>query len=357
MRIGVNALYMLPGRVGGTEIYLRSLLAAMARVAPEHEYRVFINFETEAAPFDAAPCVTMVPVGVWATSRVARILAEQGSLARAVHREGCDVLFNPGFTAPRWLKCPSVTVFHDLQHRRHPEFFRWWDLPFWNLLLGQSARGAARLIAVSEATRRDLMHYYSVDATVVHHGVDERLFELGRGPEVDGEKMLLCVSTLHPHKNLVRLVRVFARFRERHPEWRLVIAGMRGHHAKAVEAAAGEGVTITGWISREKVYGLYAQARAFVYPSLFEGFGMPVVEALAAGLPVACSDIPVLHEVGGEGGSVVYFNPLNDEAMLSALEGLVGRSGDRQAAWGFSWERCARETVEVLAAAVAARRR
>jgi len=343
VRIGVNALYLIPGQVGGTEIYLRSLLDAMVRVEPQHEYRVFINRETEASPLAG----TMIPLGVRATNRPARILAEQTRLAHAAH--GCDVLFNPGFTSPRAVTCPTVTVFHDLQHKRHPEHFRWWDLPFWNLLLGQSARSSTRLIAVSEATRRDLLHYYGVDSTVVHHGVDELLFTLPRTPE----KMLLCVSTLHPHKNLVRLARVFARFHECHPEWRLVLAGMRGHHANAVEKAAGPGVTITGWIPREELYGLYSRAAAFVYPSTFEGFGMPVLEGLAAGLPVACADILVLREVAGD--AALYFDPASDDAMLAALEALGMQPSHREQARRFSWDHCARETLAVLAAAANAR--
>lgn len=148
MRLGINALYLIPGQVGGTEIYLRSLLDAMTRVAPEHEYRVFINRETEPEPLAGI----MVPLGVRATSRPARIFAEQTRLPRAAR--GCDVLFNPGFTSPRWAPCPTVTVFHDLQHKRHPEFFRWWDLPFWNLLLGQSVRTSTRLISVSRSHPR-----------------------------------------------------------------------------------------------------------------------------------------------------------------------------------------------------------
>ena len=342
MRIGVNALYLIPGKVGGTEIYLRSLLEAMVRIAPQHEYRVFINRETEAEPLAG----TMVPLGVRATNRPARILAEQTTLAHAAH--GCDVLFNPGFTSPRAVTCPTVTVFHDLQHKRHPEHFRWWDLPFWNLLLGQSARSSTRLIAVSEATRRDLLHYYGIDSTVIHHGVDERLFTLERAPD-QTPRMLLCVSTLHPHKNLVRLARVFARFHERHPDWRLVLAGMRGHHAKAVEEAAGAGVSITGWIPREELYRLYSQAAAFVYPSTFEGFGMPVLEGLAAGLAVACADIPVLREVAGD--AALYFDPASDDAMLAALEALPTHASHREQARRFSWERCAAETLAVLARA------
>jgi glycosyltransferase involved in cell wall biosynthesis len=346
LRIGINALYMIPGQVGGTEIYLRSLLDAMTRVSPQHQYLAFINKETEVQPLSAAPSLQLIPLGVRATNRPARIFAEQTTLPHAAHNYGCDVLFNPGFTSPRSITCPTVTVFHDLQHKRHPEHFRWWDLPFWNLLLGQSAHASTKLISVSQATRADLQHFYHRDSTVIHHGVDPQLFTLDRKPE----NLLLCVSTLHPHKNLVRLARVFAQFHARHPEWQLVIAGMRGHHVAQVEASAGallgNAITIPGWIPREDLYTLYARARAFIYPSTFEGFGMPVAEALAAALPTACSDIPVLREVGGD--AALYFEPTSDAAMLAALERLPTHPANPGHARQFSWERCAQETLAVL---------
>jgi glycosyltransferase involved in cell wall biosynthesis len=349
MRIGVNALYLIPGGVGGTEIYLRSLLEAMARVDRENDWVVFTNRETgELPPFDCR----VQPVT--AVNRPARIVWEQAALPVLAARERLDVLFNPGFTAPVAAPCRQVTVFHDMQHKRRPEHFRWFDLPAWRVLLFASACVSDRLIAVSEATRRDMLRYYPVPASkiaVVEHGVDERMFEIAkrRSPE----PYLLCVSTLHLHKNIERLVRAFARFRHRHPEWRLVLAGMRGFQAKAVEdtvsrLALHEAVRLTGWIEREELYALYRCAGAFVYPSTFEGFGMPVLEAMAAGLPTACSDIEPLRSLAGR--AAVLFDPWNDEAMAAALERLFENppAGGSARAGEFSWESAARATLEVL---------
>jgi len=351
MRIGINALYLIPGGVGGTEIYLRSLLEAMIEVAPEHDYLVYTNQETEEAPL---PGVSS-PQLVRAVNRPARILWEQFGLPVAAIRHKVDVMFNPGFTAPLLSACAQVTVFHDLQHKRHPEHFRWFDLPVWRAMLFGSACVSDRLIAVSEATKRDLLRYYPVreeTITVVGHGVDERLFELARRPE----PMLLCVSTLHPHKNLERLLRVFGRFREHHPGYRLTLAGMKGFHTVSIERLVAElglqeAVHITGWVEREQLYELYSRAAGFVYPSTFEGFGMPVLEALAAGLPVACSDIEPLRSVAG--GAAKLFDPSDEGAMLAALEEMIRQpaSGGPQRAREFSWEAAAEATLEVLASA------
>ena len=358
MRIGVNALYLIPGGVGGTEIYLRNLLQALRRIDSSNDYFVFTNQETGADLVPSAANFHHLPQPLRATSRPLRLVWEQFQLPREASRLRLNCLFNPGFTAPAWTACPNVTVFHDLQHKRHPEHFRPFDLPFWNAFLWLSVKRSACLIADSEATRLDLLHYYGAASQVAWLGAEDAFFEIAaqRG---ETAPMLLCVSTLHPHKNLVRLVRVFARFHEGHPEFRLVIAGMRGFHAEAVESAVhqqgiGDAVKLTGWIPREDLYNLFRQARAFIYPSTFEGFGLPVVEAMAAGVPLASSSIEPLRGIVGNGAEL--FDPESDDEMLRAMRtvlldeevraDLISKGCER--AKLFRWENSARVTLGVL---------
>ena len=362
LRIGVNALYLIPGGVGGTEIYLRSLLPALAEIDPENRYVVFTSRETGPDLVPTAPNFTHAPQPVHAQSRPARILWEQTALPVAAVRHRLDVLLNPGFTAPAFCGCPQVTVFHDLQHKRHPEHFRWFDLPFWRILLFVSAHRSARLIAVSEATRADLLKYYRLPAAkiaVVPQGVEEKFFGLPR--KSASPPYLLTVSTLHPHKNLDRLLHAFAEFRRAHPEFQLVIAGLRGFHAEKLESlrhalALDDAVDFTGWIPRERLYDLYAGASAFLYPSTFEGFGMPILEAMAAGLPSACSQIEPLVSIVAD--AALRFDPADVPAMAGAMdrltsdEGLrarLGVAGPRRAR-EFSWILTARETLDALRA-------
>ena len=363
MRIGVNALYLIPGAVGGTEIYLRCLLSALGEVDQQNQYVVFTNRETDAFIAPSCPNFRLAPQPVWAAVRPARILWEQTGLPLAVARERLDVLLNPGFTMPVLSPCPSVTVFHDLQHKRHPEHFRWFDLPFWRLLLWQAARSSKLLIAVSEATRADLVHYYRLSPDkirVVPHGVEEGFFDIGRRrEEVKPEPYLLAVSTLHPHKNLDRLVRAFARFRTSEPRFRLVIAGMRGFFAaeldrRIAELGLADSVQLPGWVSRERLDELYLRAWAYINPTMFEGFGMPVLEALAAGVPVACSSIEPVRSVAGD--AALLFDPTSDETVLDALVRIVSdgelrarlsAAGPRRAAL-FSWRKAAEETLAAL---------
>jgi glycosyltransferase involved in cell wall biosynthesis len=361
LHIGVNALYLLPGGVGGTEIYLRQLLRALADIESPHQYHIFTNRETGSDLVPRSAQFEHCPQPVAAVNRASRILYEQFRLPGALHRQKIDVLLNPGYTAPFLTSVPSVTVFHDLQHIRHPQHFRRFDLLFWHLLLWQAARTSRHLIAVSQATRRDLLAHYHLSSdfvSVVTHGVEPEFFSLVRRQD-DERPYVLCVSTLHPHKNLVRLVRVFAQLRARHPQLRLVLAGMRGFYAEQIEeeifdtGLAGS-VEITGWIAREHLYELYRRAAVFVYPSTFEGFGMPVLEALATGLPVACSDIPPLREFAGD--AALFFHPERDEEMLASLDLLLSdaelanrlSTAGPERAQHFTWQAAARATIRCL---------
>jgi glycosyltransferase involved in cell wall biosynthesis len=346
MRIGVNALYLIPAGVGGTEIYLRELLGALAEIDSVNEYFVFTNLEAARDLVPKQANFHFKPQAVRARVRPARILWEQMVLPLESARYRLDVLFNPGFTAPIFSAVANVTVFHDLQHRRHPEYFRWFDLPFWRFLLWASARRSRTLIAVSEATRSDLVHFYPFAAArtrVIHHGVGEEFFKLDRS-RID--PILLCVSTLHPHKNIERLIRAFTR---RKRDVKLVLAGMLGFQTAAIEKLITKEIEITGWIPREDLMKLYCRARAFIYPSTFEGFGMPVLEALAAGIPVAYSDIPPLREIVGD--AALYFDAESEDAIADAIDRvLTTQPSDkgRQHAREFTWRRCAEQTLETL---------
>ncbi len=361
MRIGVNALYLIPGGVGGTEIYLRSLLPALAAIDHANRYFVFLNRETGGDLVPAEANWTAVPLDVRAVNRPARILCEQTQLPSEALRLRLDVMFNPGFTAPFFSPCPNVTVFHDLQHKRQPENFRWFDLPFWRALLYAAAHRSRRLVAVSEATRDDLIRYYGLapeKIAVAPHGVDPAFFDIARRRRP--RPFFLAVSTLHPHKNLDRLLQAFHTFHHSRPDFELTIAGMRGFHTEALEklrASLGleRAVRFTGWIPRAELYDLFAGAYGFLYPSKFEGFGLPVLEALAAAVPTACSDIRPLSDIVGEDAAFALFgDPLDCRAIQNAMERLAGdeplrarlsAEGPAQAA-KFPWERTARITLD-----------
>jgi glycosyltransferase involved in cell wall biosynthesis len=360
LRIGVNALYLIPGGVGGTEIYLRSLLAALAEIDTVNRYFVFTNRETGPELTPARPNFTALPQPIRASSRPLRILWEQIALPIAAARLNLDVMLNPGFTAPLFAGCPQVTVFHDLQHVRHPEHFRWFDLPFWRMLLFGSAHVSRLLLADSAATARDLRQHYRLPEKKVRVALlagDTVFFELAnrRRPE----RFLLAVSTLHPHKNLDGLLRAFAEFHRDHPEFRLTVCGLHGFvtgplHDLRESLGLRDAVDFPGWIPREELHDLYTRAWAFIYPSLFEGFGIPPLEAMAAGVPTACSAIdPIATNVGD---AALRFDPRDPAALADALRRIasdevlrqrLAEAGPRRAA-EFSWRKTAEATLEAL---------
>lgn len=362
LRIGINALYLIPGGVGGTEIYLRHLLRGFSELERGHEYFVYINRETDADLIPPGSGFRCVPVPVSARVRPARILYEQTLLPRLLRRDKIDVLLNPGYTGPISFAKKSVTVFHDMQHKRHPEFFRWFDLPFWNLLLKAGTRSRS-LIAVSAATAADLERYYPGSGrktVVVRHGVDPEFFHIGEQRRlVTPEPFVLTVSTLHPHKNIARLLEAFCEFRRGAPEFRLVIAGMEGFAAEALkerrrELGLEDSVTFTGWIERDALYGLFRQACAYIAPSEFEGFGMPLTEALATGLPTACSSIPPFLEIAADAATL--FSPHSTTEMAGAMKRITADAafisqskvnGPARARL-FDWRSTARLTLEAI---------
>jgi glycosyltransferase involved in cell wall biosynthesis len=360
LRIGVNALYLIPGGVGGTEIYLRGLLGGLAGIDTANQYFIFTNRETGPDLVPRQPNFRRLPQPVRAASRPARMLWEQAALPLAAVRHSLDVMLNPGFTAPLFCPCPQVTVFHDLQHKRHPEYFRWFDLPFWRFFLFCSAHVSRLLLAVSAATAADLLKYYRLPESKVRvtpEGVETVFFDIAR--RRTPEPFLLTVSTLHPHKNLDGLLRAFAGFRRTHPQFRLVVCGLHGFSTGALHELRDsldlrDAVEFPGWIPREDLHELYARAWAFLYPSRFEGFGLPVLEALAAGIPTACSAIEPLRSIAG--GAALEFDPLDAAAIAEGmlriatdepLRARLAEAGPRRAAQ-FSWRATAEGTLAAL---------
>jgi glycosyltransferase involved in cell wall biosynthesis len=364
-RVGLNLLYLVPGETGGTETYARRLVPALADAARGLELVAFVTREA----FDAlgrdgfGPGVHVVPLRVSGRSRVARVAAEQLLLPRRLRRHGVELLHSLGSTAPARPGLPSVLTVHDVIYARHPEAHARLMAAGMRVLVPLSARSAERIIAVSKAAAAEISRVLGVPPERI-----DVVYEAGRPPgpgtsepelrsrlELGEAPIVLSVSARRPHKNLNRLLHAFAGLPG---SPLLVLPGyptpFEGRLADAISQLGLHGrVRLLGWVSDADLEGLYRAARCFVFPSLAEGFGLPVLEAMERGLPVACSNASSLPEVAGNAAR--YFDPfdvddirraiaelLTDEATRSRL-GAAGRERARV----FSWAQAAAETASV----------
>jgi glycosyltransferase involved in cell wall biosynthesis len=363
IRIGINALFLIPGGVGGTEIYIRNLLAALGEADSKNQYFVIRNAESTSDLVPKRANFVDCPQPVRAAFRPARIAYEQTILVGEIMKLKLDVLLNAGTTAPLLSPVPMVTVFYDLQYKRHPEFFRWFDLPFWRILMPASARRSKRIVAMSESARADLVAFFPWTRNIIDiipHAVEDVFSKIAlRRDEVRDDQFVLAVSTLHPHKNLAKLIEAFAEFRKAAPTYRLVVVGLKGFETESLlslrtKLGLEESVEFPGWIPRDDLYDLFTRARAFIYPSRFEGFGIPVLEAMTAGIPTACSSIPPLREIGAD--AVRYFDPDSAADIRDALFDVTHDDGLRaklralgpQRAARYSWATNARRLASIL---------
>ena len=231
------------------------------------------------------------------------------------------------------------------------------------MFLYASARRSTLIIAVSEATRQDFIAHYKVEAArvrMVHHGVEPEFFGIRERFRGDRrQRYILTVSTLHPHKNFRRLLLAYAEFAEKRKDVNLVIAGLRGFDSDQIdqliaELGLREKVRCTGWIPREELYALFGGADAFIFPTTFEGFGMTLLEGLAAGLPVACSGIEPLRTIAGN--AALLFDPQSTDEITDALVRITEDEALRCTlcsagplrAREFNWDEAARLTLQVL---------
>ena len=350
------------------EVYARELIPALLAEAPAGmHFTAFVNREAAAAgggPWgELLPAVT-VPVN--ARKRVQWVLGEQGPLPLMAARAGVDLVHSLASTAPLWGPFRRVTTVHDLIYKRFPDAHQGIRARGMGVLVPWGVRRSDRVIAISQSTREDLVTLLRVSPDridVVPNGLGavrrerplpeaETRARFGLG----ARRVLLSVSAKRPHKNLAALIGALEKIPvERRPL--LVLPGYPTWHERELRerahgAGVAEDVRFLGWLSAPELEGLWAIADAFAFPSLYEGFGLPVLEAMARGVPVVCSNASSLPEIVGD--AALLFDPHDEAAIAQAVERLLGdaaqaarlRERGRERARLFTWERTARLTLE-----------
>ncbi len=370
MRIGINALFLLPGKVGGSEIYIRNLVKHLAGIGSGNTYLVFVNRESAGVFDDAGPGVEIVPCPIRASSRPVRILWEQIVLPFQVLRHKIDILFSAGMTAPLVCPVPSVLAIFDLLHVLQPQNFPPAYLLFLKILICLSAKSADGIVTISRKVRDDILKFYRVPSlkiAVTYLAVDRNAFFPREVKEVEAvrkkyglpERFILYAAASLPHKNHARLFEALRILKERGYRTGLVLTGARdkGHDAIAEmieKTGLQTDVVFTGWLPFEDIAPIYCASDALVFPSLNEGFGMPVIEAMACGVPVVCSNIEPLPEVAGD--AAYFFDPHDPVSIAGGISTVISNrdlrrdlieKGFRRAA-EFTWESTALETLEFI---------
>jgi glycosyltransferase involved in cell wall biosynthesis len=370
IRVALDATAIGRGKTGN-ETYLRGLLEGWEKVKPEGIELTPIVSE----PFFASNLADSGGASSFAKasedkSKGVRSQSKQIASSGFFKRHLCDLpqaraelkadLYHGVYWMRPWEKGAYVLTVHDISFAVHPEWFRPGEAMFYTRMVRRAAERARKVITVSEFCRQEMMDRWDLPADQV-----EATYEAARKvyrpakKKASGPPTLLFVSAIHPRKNLGRLIRVWERLREgRFPDLRLRVVGPAGWLAggdlgELKRAVAKGGAVWEGAKTEEELRQAYCESTMLVYPSLYEGFGLPPLEAMACGCPVVCAKAGSLPEVCG--GAAEYFDPRSEEEMMSAVGLVLGseerREGLRKAgiarAAEFSWERMAEETGEI----------
>ena len=370
VHVGLNAHLLSLGsdyRSAGITWYIYNLLANLPEIDPDIVCTAFLSERR----YEGSPPLGLRLSRLPTRRPAVRIVWEQLIQPFAARRAGLDLLHGLAYVGPLGSWCPSVVTIHDLSFLFYPQSFRPLNRLYLKLFARLSARRARRVIAVSESTKHDVVQQYGItpeQVDVVYNGVDPAFrplpadqvsaFRVDRGLP---ERFILFVGTLEPRKNIARLIQAYAQLSDARPP--LVFVGGKGWFYNEIFALVerlnlGSAVHFAGYVSSDDLPWWYNAADLFVYPSLYEGFGLPPLEAMACGTPVVTSTASSLPEVVGRAGLLV--EPTDTEGLAAAmtqcltnvdLRAQMKAMGLAQAA-GFSWRETARCTADSYRRAV-----
>ncbi len=372
VKVGVNTLFLIPGEVGGSETYLRDILRHAVGRHPDLEWTLFTNEENHASfeeSFGSIDSVRLWPLGVRARHRASRIIREQCQLPVVARRAGVEVLWSPGYTAPVWAPCPQVVSVLDMQYCEFPQDLSPIALMVTRLLVPLSVKVARRVITLSEFSRSQILKHAGGqrDHIIPIHLAAGIEFREGMTVEearrrqnalIPSGPYILCVANTYPHKNVHALVEAFGSIASEQ-DCNLVLVGAARRGEDLVAGALSrcgrrDRVIRLKGLDRPDLIALYRGASVFAFPSLYEGFGLPVLEAMAAGAPVVTTDRGPMPEIGGDTVRYCDGTPTGLARQIDAALAMDGGDREewirkaRERASSFSWEKTADQTIAVL---------
>ena len=337
-RVGVNLLWLVPGEVGGSEEYTVRLLLELAELRPDDvEVFLYVNRQFSAAYPELASRFTTRVAPISGSSRILRVFAESTWLAARSFIDRCTLLHHCGGTMPFLRLTPGVLTLHDLQPLANPDRFGFVKGSYIRFVAPRSLRRALTIVCLSEFVANDVVDRVEIERErirIIPCGINEpdvafdqdRLARLLASLGLTKHPFILYPAITYPHKNHETLVAAFAQIVSTRPELRLVFTGGSGSSDVTVTAAIDaygltNDVVRAGRIPESDLDLLYRAATVMAFPSLYEGFGIPVIEAMSRGCPVVASDVGALPEVIGGAGELV--DPLNVAGWADALGDLI----------------------------------
>jgi glycosyltransferase involved in cell wall biosynthesis len=374
LKIGINTLFMIPHEVGGTETYLREITKALTLIGGSHRFVVFTNADNDAlirSDLGGRSNVEFVRLAFSARFRPERVLREQFQLPLLARRSGVDVLWSPGNAAPLFGFCPQVVTIHDMQYKSHADDLS--GLEHWviDFLVQQSVRRCARVLTPSVFSKDEVIRFTSVNAAsvfAIKSGVHPTFGAAVTGLDVDTRMAginglrppyMLCVANSYPHKNLNELVLAFAQLESTIPHQLVMVGQARRGESRLQHALEGlkdqtRVIRLKG-LDSPTLAALYQQSELVVFPSLYEGFGLPVLEAMLAKVPVVTTRCGSIPEVGGD--AAFYARSPDAVGLADAIRDVLAMSKELRAervqaafvhASTFTWERSASGILRVL---------
>ena len=362
MRIGI--MLRAYDRPGGIGIYSRNIVSHLLEQDKSNEYVLFHSNPAHIGLYADNPQVTETHVPT-----THQLVWDQCRIPRAASRHGVDLIFNTKFSVPFRSKAKRVMVLHGASWYAHPELYPWWDIAYVKAAMPHYCRQADFLISNSDLTTRDFIERLQVPPDKIRTlllAAGDNFVPVEDADRLDAvrqrynlpEQFLLTVTSYDPRKNFATITDAFEKARSDCPDLRLVVIGKQceryGPDVRLEERGLTPDVVFPGWVDQEDLPAIYSLARAFIFPSVYEEFGIPVVEAMACGCPIASSTTGAIPDLTA--GAALLCHPFDSEALAANVVALVNddtrhaecRARGLKRAEDFSWARNATETLKVF---------
>jgi glycosyltransferase involved in cell wall biosynthesis len=320
--VGINTLFWLPGKVGGTEVFLMELLEVLNDGPLAGQVVVFTNNENQNYILNNYRKLKIVPTNIQASNKLIRVLYEQLIFPFLIWKNGIDLLHSPGYTCPIVTSCKKITTLFDLNYYFHPENFGGLERQVYKILIPLVVKFSDFLLTHTEKAKSEICEIFKCSPEKIFMVYPYPEMKLNRTKKENSVNQvmnkyhikgpyILANATIHPHKNLPALIKAFYLGSDKEFQgYKLVLLGIGGRDMNNVLNLIKlykleNRVKLTGWVEHEQVPAFFKNASAYVQPSLYEGFGMPLIEAMAENVPIVASIFSCIPEVVGKAGILV----------------------------------------------------